>query len=102
MRILVICNQNLNRSKTAEDLLKGKFDVRSRGIYRNVVQGGDLAWADLVIVMEEEQQQELGRRFPKQYLQKKFINFDVPDVYYRDQPELIELLQEKIEQIFEP
>jgi len=33
MKLLFICNQNLNRSKTAEELFKGKYNTKSAGLY---------------------------------------------------------------------
>ncbi len=34
MKVLFICNQNENRSKTAEELFKGKFETTSAGLYK--------------------------------------------------------------------
>ena len=31
MKVLFICNQNQNRSKTAENMFKGKFETKSEG-----------------------------------------------------------------------
>ena len=100
MKVLFICNQNQNRSKTAEDLFKGKFQTKSAGLYNeNPVSEKQLSWADLVIVMEDGQRAELAKRFPKLYLQKKILSFDIPDVYYYNQPELVNLLKSKIEEL---
>lgn len=35
MNILFICNQNQNRSKTAAELFKGKFKIKSAGLYND-------------------------------------------------------------------
>ncbi|MBW2973023.1 phosphotyrosine protein phosphatase [Candidatus Woesearchaeota archaeon] len=99
MNILFICNQNMYRSKTAEDLFKGVLSVKSAGLYNNLVTADQLDWADLVLVMEEEQRIELGKRFPKQYMQKRILSLDIPDIYCYNQPELIELLKKKMEAI---
>ena len=98
MNILFICNQNKHRSKTAEELFKGKFNTKSAGLYNgNPVTVELLLWADVLVVMDELQRKELVRRFPKQTLQKKLITLDVPDTYYYQQPELITLLRGKEE-----
>jgi len=98
MKVLFICNQNQNRSKTAEELFRGTFITRSAGLYnRQPVTGTQLEWADVVVVMEDAQRSELARRFPKQYVKKRIISLDIPDVFRYDQPELVELLKVKVE-----
>ena len=99
MNILFICNQNMYRSKTAEDLFKGILSVKSAGLYNNIVTAGQLDWADLVLVMEEEQRKELSKRFPAQYLKKRILSLDIPDIYSYNQPELIAVLNAKVEAI---
>lgn len=97
MKILFICNQNKHRSKTAEELFNNKFETRSAGLYSvNPVSEKALDWADLVIVMDDEQRTEISKRFPKMYMKKRILNLDVPDIYGYNQPELIEVLSSKI------
>jgi predicted protein tyrosine phosphatase len=103
MKVLFICNQNQNRSKTAEELFQGTFTTRSAGLYNeHPVMEGQLEWADIIVVMEDVQRQELAKRFPKQYLQKRIISLDVPDVFRYNQPELVELLKSKVEETLLP
>jgi predicted protein tyrosine phosphatase len=98
MRLLFVCNQNQNRSSTAEALFKSEHSTRSAGLYcENPVTEKELVWADAVVVMEDAQRTELGRRFPSMYLQKRIISLDIPDVYRRDQPELKQLLIERLQ-----
>ena len=83
MKVLFICNQNQNRSKTAENIFKGKFKTRSAGLYNEKpVTAKQLSWADAVIVMDEEQRREVAKRFPKQYMQKRILSLDTPDVFH--------------------
>ncbi|MBI2176432.1 phosphotyrosine protein phosphatase [Candidatus Woesearchaeota archaeon] len=101
MNVLFICNQNLNRSKTAERIFKGKFQTKSAGLYNEKpVSEKQLSWADVVVVMEDSQRAEIASRFPKQYLQKRILSLDIPDVYRYGQPELIKALTEKVGQLF--
>jgi len=52
MNILFICNQNQNRSKTAEELFKDRFNTRSAGLYNEKpVTEKQISWADVIIVM---------------------------------------------------
>ena len=54
MKVLFICNQNQNRSKTAENIFKGKFKTKSAGLYNEKpVTAKQLSWADAVIVMDD-------------------------------------------------
>ena len=100
MKILFICNQNKNRSKTAEELFRGKFETKSAGLYNNnPVTEKEINWADVVIVMESEQRDEIAKRFPKAYLQKRILSFDVPDVYQYNQPSLTRILNQKMRDI---
>ena len=60
MNVLFICNQNENRSKTAEDLFKGKFKTKSAGLYNEKpLTEKQLSWANLVVVMEDGQRTEI-------------------------------------------
>ena len=90
MKVLFICNQNENRSKTAEELFRDRFETKSAGLFNNnPVSEKDISWADIIFVMEDKQITEISKRFPKEYMQKKILSLNVPDVYHYNQPELI-------------
>ena len=96
MKILFICNQNQNRSKTAEVLFKDRYETKSAGLFNEKpVSAKEIEWADIVIVMEELQRTEISKRFPKQYLQKRIVSLNVPDIFHFNQPELIEALKSR-------
>lgn len=102
MDVLFICNQNQNRSKTAEELFQEQFNTQSAGLYnQKPVTNEQLYWADVVIVMEEEQRHELAKRFPKTYLQKRILCLDIPDIYDYNDPRLIQILKLKMEECLE-
>ncbi|MBI2126752.1 MAG: phosphotyrosine protein phosphatase [Thaumarchaeota archaeon] len=97
MRVLFICNQNLNRSKRAEQLFSETFETRSAGLYNEKpVTEKQMQWADIVVVMEEHQREELAMRFPKQYLKKRIVSLGIHDIYYYEQEELAEELKAKV------
>lgn len=101
MRVLFICNQNQNRSKTAEELFRNSFETKSAGLYNeNPVTEKQMEWADAVVVMEEFQRAEIAERFPGQYMRKRIISLDIPDVYHYNQPELVEILKSRINELF--
>ncbi len=93
MNLLFICNQNQNRSKTAEEMFKNKFNTKSAGLYNKIpVNEKQISWADIIIVMEEEQRDEIAKRFPTQFMQKRVLSFDIPDIYQHNNPQLIKSL----------
>ena len=97
MNLLFICNQNKNRSKTAEEIFQGKYTTKSAGLYvQKPVSAKEIGWADTVMVMEEGQRSEIGKRFPKLYLQKRILSLDIPDVYSYNDPRLVKLLKSKM------
>ena len=97
MNVLFICNQNKHRSKTAEEIFRTRFNTRSAGLYNEEpVSQDQLAWADVVVVMEDAQRTELAQRFPMMYLKKRIVSLDIPDIYSYKQPELIAALNSKI------
>lgn len=101
MKILFICNQNENRSKTAEIIFKNKFETKSAGLYNSKpVTKSQLEWADVVVVMEDEQRSEIAKRFPITYMKKRILSLDIPDIYHFNQPEFIDNLKNKIKKSF--
>lgn len=101
MKVLFVCNQNQNRSKTAKEIFKDRFKTKSAGLYNvQPVTEKQLSWADMVMVMEDAQRAEIAKRFPKHYMQKRIVSLDIPDIYHYNQPELIDILKSKINELF--
>ena len=97
MNILFICNQNENRSKTAEELFKGKFNTKSAGLFNEKpLTAKELDWADIIIVMEDFQRTEIAKRFPKHYIKKRILSLNIPDLYHYKQPELVNVLKSRM------
>jgi predicted protein tyrosine phosphatase len=100
MKVLFICNQNMHRSKTAEELFKNKFETKSAGLYNEKpVTEKQLEWADMIVVMEDAQRSEIAKRFPKAYVRKRIVSLDIPDIYSYNQPELTDVLKRKMEEL---
>jgi predicted protein tyrosine phosphatase len=91
---LFVCNQGENRSKTAARLFNGK----SASLYNfeNILTKDLLENAKIIYVFEEEQREEIAKRFPQQYMKKKIINLDILDIYKYNQLELIKILKGKL------
>ncbi|MCR9296128.1 MAG: protein tyrosine phosphatase [bacterium] len=96
--LLFICSKNQWRSPTAEAVFRDdpRVSVRSRGTSRSArrtVQAGDLAWSDLVLVMENKHRHRLLADYPGE---TKFLPIEVlhiPDDYQFMDPELVELIR---------
>lgn len=102
MRLLFICNQNMHRSKTAEALFKGLFETRSAGVWRNLPSKDVLDWADILVVMEDAQRERLAELFPQECLKKRVITLGVPDCFSFNEPELVTLLQRRVNELVVP
>ncbi len=99
MKLLFICNQNKNRSKTAEGLFKDRFETKSAGLYNSKpVTPKELRWAEVVIVMEDSQRSEIAKRFPALYLQKRILSLNIPDEYSYEENNLKEMLRLKMKE----
>ena len=98
MKVLFVCNQGKHRSRTAAELFKGSFETRHAGLYsESPVSERDLVWADMIVVMEEHQREELVKRFPQECLRKRLVTLGIADAYRFQQPELVAALRAKIE-----
>ena len=100
-RALFICSQNRLRSPTAEQVFASwpGVDTDSAGL------GGDatvplsseqIAWADIIFVMEKAHRNRLASKFRRFLNGKRVICLDIPDNYDYMQPELIKLLEAKV------
>ena len=94
------------RSRTAEQVFSAEklYQVRSAGTDRRAVcriTGEHILWADLIFVMEDEQEVSIREKFPDQTRNKKIFLLDIPDNYYFMDPELVDLIKEKVEYILE-
>ena len=98
-RVLFVCTGNMDRSPTAEALLKGKsgFEVKSAGTWmyaRRRVSRDLVEWADLIFAMENHHRDVILSVCPE--AENKIIVLDIPDMYRRDDPELIRILKTKL------
>jgi predicted protein tyrosine phosphatase len=98
-KVLFVCGWNIDRSPTAEDLLKdrGGFEVKSAGTRmgaRNVVSMELIDWADIVFAMEQEHKEAINLINPK--AEKKIIVLGIEDDYKRGDPRLVKILEEKL------
>ena len=101
IKILFVCSQNKWRSLTAEKICQkvSGYSVRSAGTEKGArirVTEGLVGWADLIFVMEKKHGDRLRSKFPESLEGKKVICLQIPDNYEYMEPELVELLQAKL------
>lgn len=98
-KVLFVCTANIDRSPTAEALLKRKdgFEVKSAGTWlhaRRRITEELINWADIVFVMERYHKEFLLNLSP--VAENKIVVLDIPDIYPRNDPELIRILKGKL------
>jgi predicted protein tyrosine phosphatase len=100
LKILFLCNQGENRSKTAAELYSKKYETESAGIYAlnpdNSLTDSLMEWCDIIFVMEDKHINFLVNEKPNYYLNKRVINLKIPDIYSYNQPELKKILRYKV------
>jgi predicted protein tyrosine phosphatase len=108
MKILCICNQGENRSRTAAEMLsqKTQYEVRYDGFFkdrfeevektREKFDSSNLDWADKIIVFEESHE-DLLKKYGFTYWGKSY-NFHIDDYYHYNQDSLKKILQAKFRQ----
>ena len=100
-RLLFICRQNRSRSATAERLFAKRtdLDVRSAGTAPDAlvrVNVNMLDWADVIFIMDDEQRRWLESAFTGHPALGRIVCLNIPDVFTFLQPELVELLEERV------
>ncbi|WP_404308520.1 low molecular weight protein tyrosine phosphatase family protein [Neorhodopirellula lusitana] len=104
LNVLFVCSMNQWRSPTAEKIYQDdtRVSVRSRGTSRSAVRSisaKDLAWASLVLVMENKHRNRLLADFPGQTKFLEMHVLDIPDDYQFMDTELVELIRSATEPI---
>ena len=100
-KILFVCSRNRRRSLTAETIFKSEatWDVRSAGTEEGArikVTAGQLGWADVIVVMEKRHKERLRQKYPEALAAKPCVCLFISDDYEFMDPNLIELLREKM------
>ena len=98
-KLLFVCGRNVDRSPTAEAMFSTVegFEVKSAGVSvgaTNPLTKDLIQWADEIYCMEIIHQQAVLKMGPSAC--KKVECLEIPDVYYRNQPELERLIVEKM------
>ncbi len=100
-RILFVCSENRLRSPTAEAVFSEYEGVEAIGAGTNSdsdtpVSGDLIEWADIILVMEKTHKNKVSKKYKDLLKNKRVVALDIPDNYKYMQPELIQLLKEKV------
>jgi predicted protein tyrosine phosphatase len=104
LNLLFICARNQWRSPTGETIYRRdpRVNVRSAGLAssaRRKLKDDVLHWADIICVMDNEQKSRVKKRLRRQSKQPALYDLDIPDEYQYMDPELINMLRDKVEAI---
>ena len=96
--LLFVCSRNQWRSPTAEKIFSRSpgLQARSRGLSASAVRcltRSDVAWADVIFVMESKHKQQLLKRFREDVADRPVHVLDIPDEFQFMDPELVELIE---------
>lgn len=105
LKILFVCTINRMRSATAQKIFENdeRFDVKSAGTDKNaaVVLTPELMdWSDTIIVMEKHHRNFIRAKHSMYYNSKRIVCLYIPDEYDFMQPELISILQDKVNDVY--
>ncbi|AIY43942.1 cellular communication/signal transduction [Collimonas arenae] len=100
-RLLFVCSRNQWRSPTGEQIWRRQPDIRARSAgtspnARKTISAADIAWADLIFVMESKHKRRIMAEFGSLLENKKIHVLDIPDEYKYMDPELVEQLTDAV------
>ena len=99
--MLFVCGRNRRRSPSAERIFSSypDIEVASAGLNpeaEEVISAELVDWAELIFVMDKNQQRKLTQRFRPLLKNKRVVCLDIPDEYAYMEPALVCLLQRKV------
>jgi len=100
MNLLFVCTAGEQRSPTAAGIYNEMgYQTRfagTHGIGEQALTRKDLEWADKIIVMEDMHRDFISRNFPRQHARADLTVLGIPDIYLRNDPELISEIEAKM------
>jgi len=103
MKILFVCTAGEQRSPTAakmyEDMGHQTDYAGVHGVGKKALSLSQLEWADLIVIMEEYHRANIQKQFPQFSGENRIHVLNIPDEYFRDAPELVELIESKMETV---
>lgn len=102
MKVLFVCTANKLRSPTAEVVFRHFPGIQavSAGMdpeSPNPLNQELVASADLIFAMESHHRERIRKKYKPRPADNRIITLYIPDEYERGDPELVELLKNKVE-----
>jgi predicted protein tyrosine phosphatase len=110
MKVLFVCRGNVCRSRVGEQIFqvlawsvgsRGDHEARSAGVDPDPggrpVTGRDIAWADVICVMEAEHGAYIQKYWPAQIQKVRVLG--IPDIYQPDDVELRDRLTQVVREL---
>ena len=93
------------RSATAHKIFESdpRFEIKSAGTDDTAtvrLSNELLEWADAIVVMEKHHRNKIRKNYPDVYKRKPIVCLYIPDDYDFMQPDLIEILKMKFEDVY--
>lgn len=106
VNVLFVCSKNQWRSPTAEKIFRDypSIKVRSAGVAssaRHQINGRDIEWADVIMVMENKHLQRLRADYASLVKYKQVHILDIPDEYTYMDPDLVYELHAAVDSLLE-
>jgi predicted protein tyrosine phosphatase len=104
-KVLCVCSAGLLRSPTLAWVLSNEpfnFNVRAAGSSRAFalipVDDVLLEWADLVVFVNQENEDEVNEHFPEDMKDKDFLTLDIPDNFQFRDPTLVKIIEAQVKE----
>lgn len=99
-RILFVCSRNRLRSPTAEEVFRGHPGVETDSVGLSPdaevpLVPEQIAWADIILVMERAHLARLNRKFGRWLAGKRVAVLGIPDQFGFMDEELVRILKRK-------
>ncbi|MCP3408660.1 low molecular weight protein tyrosine phosphatase family protein [Bradyrhizobium sp. CCGB01] len=99
--VLFVCSANRLRSPTAEQVFSTwpGIETDSAGVSNGadvLLSSEQVAWADIIFVMEKAHRNKLNRKFRSSLNGKRVICLDIPDDYEFMDPMLVRILESRV------
>jgi predicted protein tyrosine phosphatase len=101
LNLLFICSENRLRSPTAESVFCAYEGFFAIGCGTNAdaatsLSGDLIEWADVIFVMEQSHKSKVTKKYSALLKGKRLICLAIADNYQCMQPELVQLLKQKV------
>lgn len=104
INLLFVCARNQWRSPTGEAIYRRdpRVNARSAGVAgsaRRKLTIAGLNWADMILVMSDDQAARVRKLARNMTRKPDLYNLDIPDDYHFMDPELVDIMKDKVEAI---